>query len=749
MRIFSVPFLLFFGALALRSPFAAAQERPVDFVDPKIGASEDDSNCEIGPQLPFGSINPGPQTPNSNQNGYNPTQPIRGFGQLHVSGIGWGKYGQIFVSPQVGLAVGEADHDSPKSDELVRPNQYGVTLSRYNIRTEITPAAHSAIYRFTFPQTNDGSILIDITHNIPLDIVPFVGGTVSEGNVTIDTVLRQIYGYGKYAGGFGSGAYNVYFCAVFNTLPSGFGTWMNGKISSANVEESLKKVNDRVGAFFKFHAQPGVPVLMKIAVSFKSIVQAEHWMSNEIPGWDFDTVSVEAESAWSNVLDKIQVEGGDAKARKIFYTALYHTMLMPRNRTGDLPGFADTAQVWDDQYAVWDTWRTLFPLMTLIQPEMVRGNIRSFIERLKKNGMVKDSFIGGVDMIEEQGGNDVDNIIADACVKGVGGVPWDEAYAVIKHNAENDRIGFQGFGNPGIVDTVMASYKSRGWIPAGNMSCSKTLEYAYNDFCAAEIASVLNHREDFLKYLMRSKRWISLWNSEAASDGFKGFVMPKRSNGEWIPIDPKRRWESWKEYFYEGSSWTYSYFVPHQFATLVKISGGKEIFAAKLNHGLTDSLIDFSNEPAFLAVQSFQYAGRPDLAIFWSRKLAREGFTLVGVPGNDDSGAMSSWYVFTAIGFFPNAGQPLYYLTGPMWKKISIALENGKTLRIEAPEVSEKNIYVQSCEVNGKSWNHSWIDHNTIKDGATIRFDMGPAPSAWGQNDSSLVDGVDYLERAK
>ena len=194
MRIFIAPFHLLLAVLVMSAPSVSAQERPIDFVDPRIGASGDESNCAIGPQLPFGSINPGPQTPNSNQNGYNPNQPVRGFGQLHVSGIGWGKYGQIFVSPQVGLAVGEAEHDSPKSNEVARPNQYGVTLSRYDIRTEIAPAMHAAMYRFTFPQTNDGNILIDITHNIPLDIVPFVGGTVSEGSVTIDTVLRQISG---------------------------------------------------------------------------------------------------------------------------------------------------------------------------------------------------------------------------------------------------------------------------------------------------------------------------------------------------------------------------------------------------------------------------------------------------------------------------------------------------------------------------------------------------------------------------
>ncbi len=610
-------------------------------MDPRIGASGDESNCAIGPQLPFGSINPGPQTPNSKQNGYDPAQPIRGFGQLHVSGIGWGRYGQIFVSPQIGLAVGEGEHDSPKMDEAVRPDRYAVTLSRYNIRTEITPAAHAALYRFTFPQSDESCILIDITHNIPLDIVPYVGGTVSEGNVNVDTARRQITGYGRYAGGFGTGAYNVYFCATFSGISNGFGTWMNGKISSSSADESLSKVNDRVGAYFRFRTTPGNPVLMKIAVSFKNTAQAAHWLQNEIPSWSFESVSAAADTAWSHALGKIQVEGGNDRAKKIFYTALYHTMLMPHDRTGDLPGFADTAQLWDDQYAVWDTWRTLYPLMLLIHPEMVRGNIRSFIERFKKNGIVKDAFIGGVDMVEEQGGNNVDNIIADARVKGLDGIPWQDAYAAVKHNADVDRIGWQGFGHSDVTDSDMAKYKSQGWIPAGVMSCSKTLEYVYNDFCAAEIAQSLNHREDCMKYLMRSREWVNLWNPDAVSDGFRGFIAPRSADRTWIDIDPKHNWGSWKEYFYEGSSWTYSYFVPHQFATLVKLSGGKEAFAAKLSHGLTDSLIDFSNEPAFLAGQLFQYAGRPDLAGYWVRKLAQDGFTLMGVPGNDDSGAMS------------------------------------------------------------------------------------------------------------
>ncbi|MFA5263943.1 MAG: glycoside hydrolase family 92 protein, partial [Opitutaceae bacterium] len=454
-------------------------------------------------------------------------------------------------------------------------------------------------------------------------------------------------------------------------------------------------------------------------------------------------------AAWNDKLGRIQVEGGDLNAKKLFYTALYHAMLMPRDRTNDLPGFAEGAAAWDDQFCVWDTWRTLFPLMSLIDPEMVRGNVQSFAERLKKNGTVKDAFIAGNDMPEEQGGNNPDNIIADACVKGIEGINWDEAYAVVKHDAERERAGWQGWGTFEITDPAMASYKDKGWIPAGISSCSKTLEYSYNDFCAAEVARKLNHREAYQKYLARSKQWMQLWNPDTESDGFKGFIAPRDAAGQRVSIDAKGHTPSWTGNFYEGSSWTYSYFVPHQFAELVRISGGREAFAAKLTHGLSAGLIDFGNEPAFLAPMSFHYAGRPDLASYWVRKLAQKNFSQAGYPGDDDSGAMSSWYVFAAIGIFPNSGQPIYYLNGPMWKKVSLKLANGKMLQIEAPDASPENIYVQSCQVNGKSWERSWIDHDTIKNGATITFEMGPTPSSWAQSDTSLLDGTAFLEQAK
>jgi predicted alpha-1,2-mannosidase len=734
-KIYNILFLVFVSVLCK----SQTTDSLVNYIDSRIGTWNDGSSCVIGPQLPFGSINPSPQTPYGENDGYNPEQPVRGFGQLHVSGTGWGKYGQIFVSPQTGIAVGEKEHDSPKSDEIAKPYEYCVTLDRYHIRTEFTPSWHSAIYRFIFPESENANILIDLSHNIPQDIATNIGGIISEGTIHIDSANSRISGYGKYAGGFGNGDYRVYFMAEFDRKPNSVGTWKNERIQMHDTLGSISKNNERIGAFLRFRTSSKDTVYMKIAVSFKSIDQASLWLNQEITGWNYENVKAIARNTWNNEMSKIKIETESTEDKKIFYTSMYHAMLMPRNRTNDMHNFATGAPVWDDHYAGWDTWRSLFPLMALINPTMVAGNVNSFIERFKLNKCVHDAYIAGLDMTEDQGGNDIDNIIADAYIKGVQGIDWNEAWTVIKHNADFERAGWQGYGNYGISDTIMGSYKAKGWVPAGRMSCSKSLEYSYNDYCASVIAKGLGKMDDFRKYNDRSQLWINLWNPEAISDGYKGFIVPKNSDGKFLSIDLKKDWGSWHEYFYEGSSWTYSLFVPHQFPRLVWLTGGKEIYAQKLDYGFKNNLIDYGNEPAFLAVYSFIYAGRPDLASFWARKLMVNGYSLKGYPGNDDSGAMSSWFIFNSMGFFPNAGQPIYYLTGALYQKTTITLANNKQIIIEADNASHSNMYVQSCTVNGKPWNKAWILHDDIKDGAIIKFVMGAKPSDWAQNDSSFT----------
>jgi len=698
----------------------------VDYVDNFIGVRDKNSSCILGPQLPQGSINPSPQTAPGNINwdmdGYIMGQPIRGFGQLHVSGTGWGKYGNFLISPQVGLSAGETEHDSPKELESATPFQYSVTLSRYGIKTEITPSIHSAIYRLTFPKSDSASLLLDVSHSI-IDIATTMKGKFArfeDGTVTFSNKKGDEFkGYGEYSGGFSDGKYKIYFCARLSKAPASKGTWLNGIINKGQMTEKSLQPNDRIGAYVQYKTKKNEVVFFKIAVSFVSIEQATTWLDNEIPAWDFDAVKENAKKVWNNELAKIKVEGGSEKDKRIFYTACYHASIMPRNRTNDMVGFDKNVPVWDDHLAVWDTWRTLYPLKVLTNQEMVSGTINSFIARFKKNGMVKDAYVAGKDKADDQGGNNIDNIIADAYAKGIPGVDWQEASKLMKFQADNERNGMS-YGKP----DSSKMYKSLGWIPAGKMSCSATLEYAYNDFCFGQMAKGLGMQDDYKKYNDRSTQWINLWNPNAESDGYKGFIVPRKLNGDFIPIDLKKKWGSWKNYFYEGSAWTYSYFVPHQFEKLVELSGGKKLFAQKLQYAFENNLIDYGNEPAFLAVQSFHYADRSDLASFYVRKLMKERFTEEGYMENEDSGAMSSWYIFSAMGFFPNAGQDIYYLTGPSFKKVVLTMSNKKTITVLAPNASPENIYVKSVMINGKPWNKFWFNHSDIANGAIIEFDM-------------------------
>jgi predicted alpha-1,2-mannosidase len=704
---------------------AQSPKQPVDYVNNFIGVVDgmDASNCVIGPQLPFGSVSPSPQTKKGGNDGYNPNEAIRGFGQLQVTGTGWGTNGQIFLSPQIGLAVGETEHDSPKSAEKASPYEYAVTLNRYGITAQLTPSYHSVIYRFTFPKSDSAHILLDLTHNIPMDIRPEIGGAVSEGVITIDKEdHRCMSGSGVYRGGFGAGDYTVYFAAVVSKKPVQTATWLNGAVVMGSTAQQLRKKDDRVGAVLRFSTAEKEAVYVKIAVSYKSIAQAKAWLEAEIKDFNYNQVKATARSAWNTALKKIEVEGGTEKDKTIFYTALYHAQLMPHNRTNDNKAFGKDVPVWDDHFAAWDTWRTMYPLHALITPGMVSSTVNSFIARYKKYGVVRDAFVNGNDMHMEQGGNDIDNIIAQAWVNEIKGINWEEAYKVLKHDADHERLGSFMWRKE---DSASSTYMKMGWLLPGIMNCSMTLEYAYNDYCVALVAKGLGKTADYNTYLNRSRQWVNLWNKDAESDGFKGFIMARNSNGEFMETDLKKYPGSWKNYFYEGSSWTYSWFMPHDFNKLVELNGGKEAFARKLEYGFKNNLIDYGNEPAFLAVQGFHYAGRPDLSSYWVRKLMRERFTEKGVPGNDDSGAMSAWYIFSAMGFFPNAGQDLYYLTGPLFNKVLLHMGNGKTLTINAPAASAKNIYVHAVSINGKKLAGTIITYNDIKNGGTMTFEMG------------------------
>jgi predicted alpha-1,2-mannosidase len=721
----------------LLGAMAAGAREAVDCVNPFMGVTGR-GNVAIGPQLPWGSVNPGPDTAGGNSSGYDVHKKIRGFSQLHVTGTGsCGKYGQFLISPQIGLNVTETGHDSEKSEEMAGISEYKVRLDDYGIFCELSPTAHAAIYRFTFPSSDESCLTIDLGHNIPESASR--AGYLDEGAVFVDAAAREIKGWGNYWGGWSAEPVRIYFAARYNLPGSSFGTWTNEVVMPSAATQTVTRRGDRIGAYVKFKTAEKQQVLLKIAVSFVSMDRAREYLLREIPGWDYAGVATAARSAWAGKLGQVKLEGATPEQETVFYSALYNTMRMPKNRSGDNPAWTSEAPYWDDYYCVWDGWRTLFPLNLLLHESMVRDNIQAFIDRWRHNGAVQDAFIGGNDRyykwvgpdrfewLGNQGGDDVDNVVADAFVKGVAGVDWQAAYQLIEAHAEQGRA-------------PIYRADDRGWIPFRKyefgLYCSRSLEFEYNDFCAAEMALALGRTNAADRYFHRSEAWAKLWNPAAVSEGYKGFISPRRANGDWVPFDPKQEQTTASpggvdRCFYEGSAWIYSYFVPHDFAGLIELSGGSQTYCDRLQLAARHSLIDMGNEPSFLTLYSFIYAGRPDLCSYWVRE-SLGNYHVEGYPGDDDGGAMSAWYVFAALGLMPNAGQDVYLLNGPLYPRATLTLENGKQIIIEGVNVSAQNLYVQSLTINGVPWPRAWLRHSDIKNGATLRFVMGSKRSDWG-----------------
>ncbi len=665
-------------------------------------------HCVVGPQLPHGSVNPSPQTAHGGHAGYVPDQPIRGFGQLHVSGIGWGRYGQVLLSPQTGFSAGEEGHDSPKQDEVATPYYYKVLLSRYGIKAEVSPTHHCAAYRFTFPDTDKGNILLDVAHNIPQHIVPEVKGLFHGGEINYDAGQKTLTGWGEYSGGFGSAEpYKVYF-AIRTDAP----------LKDVKITDKGDKA---LYARLELMKNPGT-VHLNVGVSLKSMENALRFLSEEIASHDFNTIKEEAKKVWEHTLSAIRIKTEDEAEERLFYTTLYHSFVMPRDRTGDNPHWESTSAHLDDHYCIWDTWRTKYPLMILLRESFVAKTINSFIDRFAHNGVCNPTFTSSLDWSSKQGGDDVDNVIADAIVKNVKGFDYGKAYALMNWNARHARS---------------KDYLRLGWEPetGGIMSCSAGIEYAYNDFCTSEIAGIMRDGDTQKQLSERSGNWRRLFNPSLESHGHKGFIAPRKENGEWVAMDPVKTYGSWVEFFYEGNSWTYTLFVPHQFDDLIEACGGKTNMIKRLSYGFDHDLISLNNEPGFLSPFIFTHCGRPDLTAHYVSRIRKNNFSLLnGYSDNEDSGAMGAWYVFTSIGLFPNAGQDFYYLLPPAFADVELTMENGKKICVKSVKDTPDACYIKSVSINGKTLDRGWIYHREIAEGATLIYELTNKENAWHIN---------------
>ena len=702
-------------------------------VDPFLGA-EGGGNTFLGPSMPFGMIKPGPDVgANESNSGWEPKGAVNGFSQTHVSGTGGGpKYGNILVQPTVGLPT-LAGYGSQRENEQASLGYYSVVLKRYRIRAEVTTARRTALYRFTYPAASQANILLDAGHCLSWISDAGEGQFVTASQVSVLSPT-EVIGFSSVKGGWNKQTrpYTVYFYAVTDSPATKWGTWQKKKMH-AGVAEAEDESGGGVGAWLSF-AEAAQPVMMKIGISFRSVEQAKENAKKEISEFDFDRVHAEAVAAWERVLGKIQIAGATADQQQVFYTALYHAMLMPVDRTGENPLWQSAEPYYDDFYAVWDTFRTSNPLIALIAPEREADIVRALVDIYRHEGWLPDARSGN-STGRVQGGSNAEFLIADAFVKHLPGVDWAEAYKGMLTDAEVSPPDQTLMGRGGLED-----WKSLGYVSMEGVDRpgSKQTEYAADDFEIALVAKGLGHQAEYEKYLKRSANWKNLWDENFAEGGVRGFIRPKHRDGRWKTDFTAMQSCSWGgDTFYEGNSWTYSTFVPQDVRGLIWQAGGPQRFVDRLDAFFdVPGRYDVGNEPGFLTPYLYIWAGRHDKTAERVRQIVAKNFHSGrnGLPGNDDSGAMSSWYAFGMMGFFPNAGQDAYLIGSPQVSQVTLHLDGGD-LVIEAQNFSPKNPYVVAVELNGRPLNRAWFRHEDIVHGGRLVLTMSATPGSWPSGD--------------
>ena len=701
-------------------------------------------NTFVGAAMPVGMVKLGPDmesfdgTPS--KFGYMSAGRILGFSHLHLSGAS-GKYGNILVAPVTG-PLNLADIKSARSGEVNHPGYYAVKLPRYNTRVELTATRRVGFHRYTFPASAQSHITVNLARCLNK-------GTGSESQRFLGAEVHLISnheaeGVGRYTGGWNKGGeYKVYFYIVLDTPAASVQTWTGSALSSAKV--ASVSGDHPIGAVFTLPTHAAQVVQAKVGISFDSTDQAWSNVQQEAPGWNFDRVRMASVGTWNQALSKIALHGETNSQRVQFYTAMYHTMLMPSDRSGENPLWLSAEPYYDDYYAIWDTYRSSGPLLTLIAPERQRDLIRSLIDIYRHTGYMPDARSGN-DNGRTQGGSNANVVIADAWVKRLKGIDYATAFEAMLKDASVPPANAQKEGRGGILD-----YNAKGYVTlADERSGSRTVEYAYDDFAIAEVACGLNRTAEAKLFASRAHNWENLWDKDLSIEGFHGFLRPRNPDGTWAEPSFLVR-GTWPDFFYEGDLWTYSIYAPQDVRKLIALAGGNETFVRRLDNIFYRQHFDVTNEPGFLIPVLYNWAGRPDKTAEVITALLDKAFTdrRSGIPGNDDSGAMSSWFIFNSLGFYPSAGQDIYLIGTPSYPEAEIKLSSGKSLHIVARNLDSEHInrYIQSATLNGAPLTNAWFRHRQIEQGGTLVFIMGSAPTNWGKSvpPPSMSDAVSPL----
>ncbi|MDZ7724986.1 MAG: GH92 family glycosyl hydrolase [candidate division KSB1 bacterium] len=695
-------------------------ENLTQYVDPFLGV-DGGGNVLPGPCLPFGMIRVGPDVkPPQRTTGYHSNQPIDGFTQNHVSGTGGGgRYGNFMMIPQTG-EVRVSNYSSDKSDETAAAGYYSVHLKRWDVTAELTCSERTAFHRYSFPQNDQSHILLDLSR-----VIDRHRGRLDDGKcidafaeVVSDTEIR---GYGVFIGGWGHAApYKVFFHARFDRPFRDYEFWQDDEI----LPDAEHVRNDVCGFIGHFSTLRDSDIEVQISISYKHQKNATRFL-NQTRNRSFEQQKQKADKIWNDWLQRVKVNGGTRDQRILFYTGFYRCLVMPTDITGDNPEWHSDKPAYWDYYCFWDTFRTLHPFLTLVAPDRQRDMVISLIDIYTHKGWLPDAWITG-QFAFKQGGTNADVVIADALAKGLTGIDYETAYKGMTKNLKAHSDQPRKYGRH-------PEYLKYGYCPSHVMSGSSyTLEYAYNDFCVAQVAKALGNMQDYEKYIDMSMNCYNLFNNETK------YFWARDTNNVWAPdFSPTHHGDPWWEgpYFYEGTPAHYATYVPHDVQGLINRHGGKARFVDFLDNLFEKGYYTHVNEPDIMTPFLYIYAGAPYRTAERTRFILQTEYEVsrTGLPGNDDSGCMSSWYLFAAMGFYPNAGQDIYFITSPLFEQTQIDLQNGERLTITAENLSDVNIYIQSATLNGKPWNKAWFQHKDIIDGAELVLRMGPEPSDWGQ----------------
>ena len=706
-------------------------------VNPFMGTVE--GNIFPGVSLPFGMVKLGPDNlPPQSTSGYRPNRPIAGFSHTHTSGTGGGpRYGNILVFPQSG-GVDLADYASVRiANERAFPGFYGVSLRRRSgdVDVQLTATEKVGFHQYTFYRWGDydtveGSVFFDVAHT--LTRAGLNDSRCLEAHIEI-IGNTHVQGWGSFAGGWGGqNPYKVYFSAELDTPFSRYGVWNNMELTSdkrtlsIHYEDDIPVPERRMGAYLGYDLNQRQTIELKVAISFLSVEKA-HANLAEAQDISFHHAYSMSNNEWNNKLGTIEIRGGLPEHHQIFYSALRNTFLMPTNVTGEIAGWADDRVHYWDHYCIWDVFRTVMPLHTIIAPDRQREILNSLLDIYDAKGWLPDAWVAG-DYAAIQGGTNVDVVFADAVVKNLGGFDIAKAFEAVRKNAETES------DRPEVYGRFLSDYLELGYVTSATTTgaTSRTLEYAYNDFCIAQIAGYKGEHSLEKKYLDRSQKVFQLFNDSV------GHFWAKDQEGNWQPgITPDNiRPDHWNDpYFYEATPLAYSSYVPHDMQGLIDRHGSVDAYVDYLDVLFSGERFNLGNEPLFLLPYQYIYAGRYDKTAEKVQDILRREFlsSTDGLPGQDDSGAISSWYVFSSMGFFPVAGQDIYLLGSPLFSYSRMNLENGKHFEIVAHNFSHDNIYIQSAQINGKPLNQAWFKHKELIDGGRLVLNMGDSPTDWGQ----------------